>query len=110
MSTSTSIQNFVMDQGVDWSVTIDMFDDAGLPLDLSGATAVALMRPHYESETNYPITVTTFNGGIRLSMSAAANSVIEPQRYVYDVIITDTFTQKTKPLKGRIRLDPAASV
>ncbi len=109
MSTSSSIQNFVMYQGTDFSVTIDMFDDAGLPLDLSAATAIAEMRPHYESDTYYPLTVTTFNGGLTLSMSAVNNLLIEPRRYVYDVIVTDSFTQRTKPLKGRIRLDPAVS-
>ena len=109
MSTSSSNQNFVMYQGTDFSVTIDMFDDAGLPLDLTTASAAGMMRPHYESETSYPLTVTVFNGGIRISMSAAANLLIEPRRYVYDVVVTDSFTLKTRPIKGRILLDPAAT-
>ena len=109
MGKTTSTVNMVMHQGTDFSATFDVFGDDGLPLNLLSHTARSQMRPHYESNTAYPFSCVTFNGGITISMNAAVTSTVTARRYVYDVELVAPDTQVTRPIRGMIKVIPEVS-
>jgi len=68
--------NLFIDQGTDFSTTIEVADDEGTPIDLSTYTGRSQMRKHYTSTTYNSFTVTgNANGLITVSMNA------EPRGY-----------------------------
>lgn len=82
--------NLVIDQGANFSVTINYSNDSGVPNDLTGYTARAQMRKSYYSanSTTFSSNITdAANGEITLSMTAANTSNVKPGRYVYDVTV-----------------------
>lgn len=81
--------NITIDQGADYSTTLDVTDDAGEPTDLTGYTGAAQMRKHYSSANSYAFTVAIANGSVTLSMNSATTANITAGRYVYDCEITN---------------------
>lgn len=82
--------NLVIDQGANFTVTINYSDDTGVPNNLTGYTARAQMRKSYYSANSISFTSTVTdaaNGEISLSMTAANTSNVKPGRYVYDVTV-----------------------
>ena len=84
--------NLVIDQGSTFSTDLNLTDENGDPLLLSGYTANSQVRKWYTS-TNASATFTTSinvdSGVITLSLSANATSNLVAGRYVYDVEIND---------------------
>jgi hypothetical protein len=81
--------NITIDQGADYSTTLDVTDDAGEPTDLTGYTGAAQMRKHYSSANSHAFTVAIANGSVTLSMNSATTANITAGRYVYDCEITN---------------------
>lgn len=81
--------NITIDQGADYSTTLDVTDDAGEPTDLTGYTGAAQMRKHYSSANSYAFAVAIANGSVTLSMNSATTANITAGRYVYDCEITN---------------------
>jgi hypothetical protein len=84
--------NIVIDQGTDFSSTIDLVDSDGVIFDLTGYTAAAQMRKNYTSSaaTTFTTATSTTTGVINLSLSNTSTGALEPGRYLYDVEITQT--------------------
>lgn len=84
--------NLVIDQGSTFSTDLNLTDENGDPLNLSGYTANSQVRKWYTS-TNASATFTTSinvdSGVITLSLSANQTSNLISGRYVYDVEIND---------------------
>ena len=54
--------NLVIDQGSDFSTTIDVTDDNGDAIDLTGYSGAAQMRKHFTSSAQTSFTVTVSSG------------------------------------------------
>lgn len=84
--------NIVIDQGTDFSATIDIVGSTGSPFDLTDYSAAAQMRKNYASSS----AAATFNcstgpfGQVTISLNNANTEVLEPGRYLYDVEITSS--------------------
>lgn len=101
--------NLVIDQGADFETTVNVSDDNGDPVNLTGYTGAAQMRKHYSSNTSYAFTVTNTAeyGEVKLAMTAAATANIAAGRYVYDCELLDTNTGKTSRLiEGIVTVTP----
>ena len=99
--------NIVIDQGSDFSTTIDVTDDNGSPIDLSTYTGAAQMRKHYTSSNSTSFAVAVSNGVVTLSMSAAISNEVVPGRYVYDLELTDTSSNTVSRLvEGLVTVTP----
>jgi hypothetical protein len=102
--------NLMMDQGATFSVTINITDDNGLPLDLSGFTASSQMKKWYTSSNSvtFNTTINTQAGFIVLELDANLTSFIVPGRYVYDVDITDGISI-TRVVEGLVYVSPGVT-
>ena len=97
------IANLYIDQGTDYSVTVECTESSGEILNLTGYTAAAQMRKTYSSSTVSATFATSINasaGQVTLSLTDTQTSGLESGRYVYDLNITKTsvsYTHLTLP-------------
>ena len=88
-----TISNIYIDQGADWQQTLIVADEEGTK-DLSITDINGSIKKTYQSLSSVDFTVTksfdVLSGEIVLSLTNSQTSAMEPGRYVYDVIITDT--------------------
>ena len=100
--------NLVIDQGTDFSTTIDVTTEDGTIVDLTGYTGAAQMRKHYTSTVAYAFTVTTGGtaGTVTLSMNSATTANIAAGRYVYDCELTDTANTVSRLVEGIVTITP----
>lgn len=100
--------NLVMDQGADFSTTINLTDDNGDVQVLTGYSGAASMRKHYTSSTSYDFTVVVVPslGTVTMTMTANATANIVAGRYVYDCEITDGSGQKSRLVEGIVEVTP----
>jgi len=102
--------NIVVDQGTTFSTSLNLTDDAGAAIDLTGYTASGQVRKWYTSSNsvNFVITIPTPTSGIiNLSLDANATGNLVYGRYVYDVIRTETSTGKVARLvEGILTVTP----
>lgn len=100
--------NIVIDQGSDWETTIDVTDEYGEAINLTGYTGQAQMRRHYTSTTAYAFTVSVnaIYGEVTLLISANTTDRITAGRYVYDLELTDPNGKKTRVIEGIATITP----
>ena len=100
--------NLIIDQGSDYTTTINVTDDDDNIVDLTYYTGVAHMRKHYTSIKYYTFNVTTnAYGEVTLSMSSNTTDCIPAGRYVYDCELTDTETgSKSRLVEGIVTVTP----
>jgi len=100
--------NIIIDQGADFSATIDVTDVDGDPFDLTNYTVAAQMRKNYASTTATTF-ATTENGQlgqITLALGNVVTADIEPGRYLYDVEITSQTSEVTRVVEGIVTVTP----
>lgn len=105
-----SISNLFVDQGSDYSNIVTIASSTGSALDLTNYTVASQMRKSYGSSTYYAFTASVYNavdGKIRLQLDADTSSEIPAGRYLYDIEITNTVTEKrTRVLEGTVIVTP----
>lgn len=94
--------NLVIHKGADFSTSINLEDDNGQILDLSGQQAFAQMRKHYLSESFFPFTVTIANSTLIIEMENSVTSNIEYGRYEWDLFLRNSAGIQTKLCYGRV--------
>lgn len=101
--------NLVIDQGTTYSATLNLTDENGDPLNLSGFTANSQIRKWYTSSNSVAFTtsVNVSSGEITLSLTANQTSNLSSGRYVYDVEITETSTNAiSRIVEGIVTVTP----
>lgn len=100
--------NLVIDQGASYSTTIDILDENGVSMNLSGYTGAAQMRKHYTSSnaTNFSVEIQGVDGTVTLSLSANATANLSSGRYVYDVELTSDSGVISRVLEGIVTVTP----
>lgn len=101
--------NLVVDQGATFETTINLTDDDGDLVDLTGYTGASQVRKHYTSSTpsaNIAVTLDNANGTITLSMSANITANLVAGRYVYDVELTDPSSVVSRVIEGIVTVTP----
>jgi len=108
-----AIANLIIDQGANFSSDITVKDANGNAFDLTGYTTEAKMAKGYAS-TRTRTTITSAvasdatTGVVSLSLTATQTAALDaPERYVYDVEITQTSTGTvTRVIEGIITTRP----
>jgi len=108
-----AVANLIIDQGANFSSDITVKDANGNPFNLTGYTAEAKLAKGYSS-TRTRTTMTSSvasdptSGIVSLSLTAAQTTALDaPERYVYDVEITQTSTGNvTRVIEGIITVRP----
>jgi hypothetical protein len=100
--------NLQIDQGADFSTEIDVLDDDGEVVNLTGYTGAAQMRKHYTSATaiNFNVAVNESGGTVTISMTAAASANVTPGRYVYDCELTSSSNTVSRLVEGIVTVTP----
>jgi hypothetical protein len=101
------VNNLVVNSGTDFSQTFTLeSNDNDSALNLTGYTVSAQMRKYSGSSTaiNFAASVEfpSTSGRILISLSSADTVNIRPGRYVYDVIITDSYGIKNRVIEGMV--------
>ena len=89
--------NIPIDQGTDFSSDVTVEGSDGIVFNLTGCTARGQIRKSYASTTSVPFVAsinTPSNGKITISLTSATTAAMKPGRYVYDIEIVQTGTNK----------------
>jgi hypothetical protein len=103
--------NITIDQGTSFSTTIDVTDEDGNIVDLTGFTGAAQMRKHYTStaQTAFTVSITANTGAVSLSLSANVTNTIAAGRYVYDCELTDNIGTVSRLIEGIVTVTPGVT-
>lgn len=102
--------NLVVDQGSEFSTTIDVLDSDGNAVDLSTYTAAGKIKKHYTSLTSVSFTTALSAAGIlTISLSANTSDNLEAGRYVYDVELTSNTGDVTRVIEGIVTVTPSVT-
>ena len=105
--------NIVIDQGADYSVSIDVTDTDGDTIDLSGYTAAGQIKKTYSSSTAVDFTVSIASpasaGILDVGLSNTQTNAMKAGRYVYDIEITNSGGVKTRVLEGQVEITPGVT-
>jgi hypothetical protein len=101
------VNNLVINSNSNFGQTFTLEEsESNSPLDLSDYQVESQMRK-WSGSLSY-ISFTTFvevpptSGKISISLTAEETKNIKPGRYVYDVLIIDSFGQKNKVVEGMV--------
>ena len=108
------IANLYIDQGTDYTVTVDVTTGAGEALNLTGYTAAAQMRKTYASSAvtaTFTTSIVAAAGQVLLSLSDTQTAAISDGRYVYDMTITDDASPAvtTRVVEGQAVITPGVT-
>ena len=95
--------NITIEQGADFTATFTIANNDSSVYNLNQSTAVAKLRKHHSSSTSYDFTttITISTGKVKLDMSDEVTSTLEPGRYYYDILLTNSGTGfKTRVIEG----------
>jgi hypothetical protein len=103
--------NITIDQGTTFATTIDVTDEDGNIVNLTGFTGAAQMRKHYTStaQTAFTVSITAATGAVSLSLSANVTNNIAAGRYVYDCELTDTTGTVSRLVEGIVTVTPGVT-
>jgi len=103
--------NLIIDQGTDYSTTINLADNEDSPIDLEGYTGRAQIRKYYTSLTAYDfqVDVTANTGQVTLSMVSNLTAQIPNGRYVYDINLIDENGIVSRIMEGLVTITPSAT-
>lgn len=106
-----------VEQGADWELIVTIYDNAGSPVDITGATAAMQIRDRPSgaivAEPTIEITDAE-NGEITLSLTATETAAIsvmgatsrEVASYVYDLKVTHAGGEVERVLNGAVNVSP----
>ena len=100
--------NIVIDQGSDFTKTLDIRDDSGNTIDLTDYSVASQMRKNYATNTAVTFTATTTgaNSQVIISLTKTTTNTLEPGRYLYDIEITSAANTTTRPIEGIATVTP----
>lgn len=100
--------NIIIDQGVDYEVTINMRDANTTPINLTGYTGKAQLRKYFTSSTSvdFEVLIAPDAGTVTLAMNSATTSTISPGRYVYDCVLYSNDNVVSRVLEGIVTITP----
>jgi hypothetical protein len=100
--------NLLIDQGTDFTTEIDVLDDNGDIVNLTGFTGAAQMRKHYTSsaQTAFTVSIDADNGQVTLAMNAATSATLSAGRYVYDCELTSSSNVVSRLVEGIVTVTP----
>lgn len=100
--------NIIINQGTTFSTTINLTDDNGDPIDLTGYTGRSQMRKHYTSSNSQSFTVSlnSSQGIVSLALTASQTANLTAGRYVYDVEVISGANVVSRIVEGIVTVTP----
>ena len=98
------VSNIVVDIGANFDQSFNLETNANAPMNLTGFTGAAKMKKSAMSSTTAADFVVSFpdvlQGQLKISLASSITSALKPGRYVYDVLLTDASSMKTRVVEG----------
>lgn len=107
-----SISNIFIDQGTDFSITVDVTQADGNALNLTGYSAAAQIRKTYGSTSataTFTISISAATGQVTMSLTDTQTTAISSGRYVYDLNITSGSGATTRVVEGQAIITPGVT-
>ena len=107
-----AISNIFIDQGTDFSVTVDVTDANGSPLNLSGYTAASQIRKSYASSSasaTFTTSISVSSGQVTMSLTDTQTSGLAAGRYLYDLNITSSASVTSRVVEGQVIVTPGVT-
>jgi len=107
-----AISNIFIDQGTDFSVTVDVTDANGSPLNLSGYTAASQIRKSYASSSasaTFSTSISEASGQVTMSLTDTQTSGLAAGRYLYDLNITSSASVTSRVVEGQVIVTPGVT-
>jgi len=100
--------NILIDQGTDFTTSVNLTDNNGAQLNLTGMTAASQIRKTHSSSnaTNLTTSLANNTGTLTLSLNNSVTSSMSAGRYVYDVELTDSSNVVSRILEGIVTVTP----
>ena len=99
--------DLVIDQGSTFNTTINLLDNNGDALDLTGYTGISHIKKTYTSTTNTAFSVSISNGSVTLALTASQSAKLIAGRYVYDVKLSDISNNVSRIAEGIVTVTPS---
>ena len=98
------VSNIVVDIGANFDQSFNLETNANAPMNLTGFTGAAKLKKSAMSLTTAAHFVVSFpdvlQGQLKISLGSSITSALKPGRYVYDVLLTDASSMKTRVVEG----------
>lgn len=99
----------IIEQGTDFSITLNVTNTDGTVFDLSNFTAASSLRKHWSSSKSYNLSAQVIDGPsgeLLLTANNSTTSNIPPGRYMYDVEVTSNTGTVSRVLQGSATVTP----
>ena len=98
------VSNIVVDVGANFDQSFNLESNANAPLNLTGFTGAANLKKSALSLATAASFVVSFpdplQGQLKISLGSTITAGLKPGRYVYDVLLTDASSMKTRVVEG----------
>jgi hypothetical protein len=98
------VSNIVVDVGANFDQSFNLETSANAPLNLTGYTGAAKLKKSAATSKTAADFVVSFpdplQGQLKISLASSITSALKPGRYVYDVLLTDTSSMKSRVVEG----------
>ena len=103
--------NLKIEQGTDYVTSVNLTDDDGNPISLSGYTGAGQIRKYYTSTTavDFSVSIEANTGVVTLVLTSGQTNAMEAGRYVYDVELTDSGNTISRVLEGIVTITPGVT-
>ena len=98
--------NIYIDQGTDFRLSLELFDEDNDEMVLSTITFHADMRKLYSSKKAVDFDIETANNDVTLVLSADTTATLNPGKYQYDVLMKKSTGETSKLLEGLATVVP----
>lgn len=95
-----SRSNIYIDQGADFRLTVELFDQNDLDLPISNYTFYSVMKKYYGAPSGTSFTIEKSDNDITLTMSANTSADLKPGKYEYDVMMKKPTGEISKIVEG----------
>jgi hypothetical protein len=92
--------NIYIDQGADFRITIELFDEDDLDLPISSYNFYADMKKMYSTKRAAEFTIEKANNDITLVLPSDTTAVLTPGKYEYDVLMRKPTGEMSKIVEG----------
>jgi hypothetical protein len=110
VSIMTARTNIYVDQGTDFSTSIELFDSVENSFNVTGKTFYGGVRKVYSTTKLFDFDIEIANtaptNDITLTISADKTAEVTPGKYQYDIVMIDANNAKTKILEGLLFITP----
>lgn len=100
------VSNLIINAGANFNQEFNLVEDNdSSPLNLTGYSVAAQFRKHAgsSSKTDFTTTIVSASEGkLQISLTGAETATKKAGRYLYDIVVTNAASEKTRVVEGSV--------